>query len=162
MSSDNLYIKLNDFHSSMRLSFEEIRADQDFTDITLVGEGNLRVKAHKVILASSSGFFKDFFMENNHPHPLLYMRGILTGHLRAMMNFMYYGEVWIPKEDLDEFLCLAKELDIKVLDGQPRVKEQEYKSFNLLAEPQEKYLFHDSEGERVDIVIKHRTNNIIQ
>ena len=32
----------------------------------------------------------------------------------------------------------------------------------MLAEPQEKYLFHDSEGERVDIVIKHRTNNIMQ
>ena len=128
----------------MRLSFEEIRIDQDFTEITLVGEGNHKIKAHKVILASSNRFFKDFFMENSHPHPFLHMRGITAGHLRAMMDFMYYGEVLVPKEDLNEFLCVAKGHDIKGLDGQPKVKEEEYKSFHLLSKSKEKCLFQDS------------------
>ena len=119
MSSDGLYLKWEDFHSNMILSFKEIKEDQDFTDITLVGECNIKIRAHKVILASSSNFFNDFLKENSHPHPLIYMRGITAGTLQAMVDFMYQGEVGIQKEDIDDFLSLAKELDIKGLDGKP-------------------------------------------
>ena len=47
------------------------------------------------------------------------MRGITAGTLQAMVDFMYQGEVGIQKEDIDDFLSLAKELDIKGLDGKP-------------------------------------------
>ena len=73
-------------YSNMPLSIKEIMDDEDFTDIILVGEGNLKMKAHKVILASSSRFFKEFLMENSHPHLLLYMRGITARHLHAMVH----------------------------------------------------------------------------
>ena len=77
----------------------------------------------------------------------------MAGHLSALIDFMYYGEVWIPKDDLDEFLCVAKELDIKGLDGQPKVKEEECKSFNLLPKSKGKYLFQDYIQELLKVMI---------
>ena len=160
MSSDGLYLKWKNFDSNIILSFKEIREDQDFTDITLVGEGNLKITAHKVILASSSRFFKYFLTDNSHPHPLIYMRGITAGTLLAMVEFMYQGEVSVQKEDIDEFLSLAKELDIKVLDGKP--EEEDYRSMYQQAYSKEKYQYPKYDGARSDVTMKQRTSFVMQ
>ena len=57
-------------------AFWNIREDKDFSDVTLAREDGLQEKGHKVILASSSPFFKDLLVKNKHPHPLIYMRGV--------------------------------------------------------------------------------------
>ena len=53
-----------------------LRDDKEFTHVTLACEDGQRVKAHKVILASSSPFFLNLSKINKHPHPLNYMRGL--------------------------------------------------------------------------------------
>ena len=126
MSSENLCLKWEDFHTNISLSYKEIREDQEFSDVTLVGEGNVKIKAHKVILAASSKFFKDLLHDNQHPHPLMYMRGIKGEHLSALVNFMYHGEANIFQGNLDEFLVIAKELELKGL-SEPQC-EEEYKN----------------------------------
>ena len=140
MSSDNLCLKWKDFHTNISLSFKEIREDQEFSNVTLVGEGNLKIKVHKVILAASSRFFKDLLRDNQHPHPLLYMRGIKGEHLTALVDFMYHGEANILQEDLDEFLVVAKELELKGLSGPQFTEEYENKSNNSYVDSNTKYL----------------------
>ena len=94
-----------------------MREDQDFSDVTLACEGDQMIKAHKVILAASSTFFSLLLKKNHHPHPLLYMRGVSTSQLSAVIDFIYHGEVNIFQEDLDNFLKLAEELQLKGLVG---------------------------------------------
>ena len=125
LSSENLCLKWRDFNTNITSSFKEIREDQQFSDVTLAGEGNIKIKAHKVVLAASSKFFKDLLHDNQHPHPLLYMRGIKGEHLSALVDFMYRGEANILQEDLDEFLIVAKELELKGLSGPQNTEEVE-------------------------------------
>ena len=114
-SSEKFCLKWNDFQKNVTSSFREIR--EDFCDVTLAGEGKQTIRAHKVILAASSNFFRDILKENQHPHPLLYLRGIKASHLASVVDFMYHGEVNIFQEDLDDFLSVAEELQLKGLTG---------------------------------------------
>ena len=114
-TTEKFCLKWNDFQKNISSSFKEIR--EDFCDVTLAGEGNQKILAHKVILAASSSFFRDILKENQHPHPLLYMKGIKGVHLASIVDFMYHGEVDIVQEDLNDFLVVADELQLKGLIG---------------------------------------------
>ena len=114
-TSEKFCLKWNDFQKNMSSFFQDIR--EDFCDVTLTGEGNQKILAHKVILAASSNFFKEILKENPHPHPLLYMKGIKGAHLTSLVDFMYHGEVNIYQEDLNNFLLVADELQLKGLQA---------------------------------------------
>ena len=162
MSSDNLCLKWKDFHTNISLSFKEIREDQEFSNVTLVGEGNLKIKVHKVILAASSRFFKDLLRDNQHPHPLLYMRGITGEHISALVDFMYHGEANIPQEDIDGFLVVAKELEMKGLSGPQSTKEKEKTSHNPYTELNKQYLIPQSHKDVASQKIASNQTNLIK
>ena len=114
-SSEKLCLKWNDFQENLNSGFGELRNDQDFADVTLVCEDGTQIQTHKVILASSSPFFREMLKKNKHPHPLIYMRGVKAEELAAMVDFLYYGEANVNQESLDVFLRLAEELKLKGL-----------------------------------------------
>ena len=116
-ASEKLCLQWNDFKDNVTSSFGELREDKDFTDVTLACEDGKQVEAHKVILASSSPFFKEILKRNKHPHPLIYMRGLKSEDLLAIIDFLYLGEANVEQENLDSFLALAEELRLKGLTG---------------------------------------------
>jgi L-rhamnose mutarotase len=124
-SSEKFCLKWNYFQTNISASFQEMRKEQDFSDITLTCDGDTRIEAHRVILAGSSNFFSRVLKQQQHPHPLLYMRGMTAGQLSAVVDFIYHGEANIYQEDLDTFLALAEELELKGLNGtETDTKEQ--------------------------------------
>ena len=116
-SSEKLCLKWNDFQENLNSALGDLRNDQDFADVTLACEDGTQVQVHKVILASSSPFFKEMLKRNKHPHPLIYMRGLKAQDLVAMVDFLYFGEANVNEESLDVFLGLAEELKLKGLTG---------------------------------------------
>ena len=123
-SSEKLCLQWNDFKDNVSSSFGDLREDRDFTDVTLACEDGQQVEAHKVILASSSPFFKDILKRNKHPHPLIFMRGLKSEDLVAIVDFLYFGETNVFQENLDSFLALAEELRLKGLtDNSDKTQE---------------------------------------
>ena len=116
-NSEKLCLKWNDFQENLNSAFVVLRNDQDLADVTLVCEYGTQIETHKVILASSSPFFMEVLKKNKNPHPLIYMRGLKTEALVAMIDFLYYGEANVNQENLDAFLGLAEELKLKGLTG---------------------------------------------
>ena len=47
--------------------FHDLRQDIELSDVTLVGEDNKQITAHKVILDASSSVFSDMLNHNKHP-----------------------------------------------------------------------------------------------
>jgi hypothetical protein len=115
-SSEKFCLKWNDFQTNISSSFQDLRKDQDFSDVTLTCDGDTRIEAHRVILAGSSKFFSRVLKQQQHPHPLLYMRGMTTVELSAVMDFIYHGEVSVFQEDIADFLAVAAELQLKGLN----------------------------------------------
>ena len=131
--SEKLCLQWNDFHDNIKTAFGNLRDDNDFADVTLACEDGQQVEAHKVILAASSPFFQKLLGRNKHPHPLIYMRGIEFDDLLAIVDFLYRGEANVFQENLDSFLAIAEELQLKGLMGKADEKVKDF-------EADEKYL----------------------
>merc|ERR1712200_327942 len=116
-SDEKLCLQWNDFKENISLAFGDLRQDKEFTDVTLACEDGQQVQAHKVVLVASSPFFLNILKRNKHPHPLIYMRGVRPENLMAMVDFFYHGEANVYQENLDSFLVLAEELQLKGLRG---------------------------------------------
>ena len=117
--SEKLCIQWNDFQDNIKIAFGNLREDNDFADVTLACEDGQQVEAPKVILAASSPFFQKLLGRNKHPHPLIYMRGVKSDDLLAIVDFLYQGEANVLQENLDSFLVIAEELQMKGLMGKP-------------------------------------------
>ena len=115
--SEKLCLQWNDFKENAVNTFESLKDDEDFTDVTLVCEDGKQVEAHKVILANSSPFLQNILRRNKHIHPLIYMRGVKSDDLRAIVDFLYCGEANVYQENLDSFLAISEELQLKGLTG---------------------------------------------
>lgn len=119
--TDNFCLRWNDFAENVSGAFKELRAESDFFDVTLAcsDSGARTLQAHKVILSACSNFFKATFRQqgtaNKHPNPYIYLRGVSYADLVAILDFIYNGEVNVAQEDLNSFLAVAEELQIKGL-----------------------------------------------
>ena len=112
---EKLCLQWNDFREHVSSVFGDLREDKEFTDVTLACEDGQQVEAHKVVLISSSPFFLNLLKRNKHPHPLVYMRGLKYENLLSMVDFLYHGEANVYQENLDTFLAMADELQLKGL-----------------------------------------------
>ena len=116
-NSEKLCLQWNDFKENIGTFFGELRVDRELTDVTLACGDGKQVEAHKAILAASSPFFMNLFKRNKHTHPLIFMRGLKSDDLMAIMDFLYLGEANVFQESLESFLALAEELQLKGLTG---------------------------------------------
>ena len=116
--SEKLCLKWNDFQENINSAFGSLRTDNDLSDVTLACEDGQQIEAHKVILSVSSPLLQNLLKKNKHNHPLIYMRGMKSEDLIAIVDFLYYGEANVYQENLDSFLAIAEELKLKGLTGQ--------------------------------------------
>ena len=127
--AEKLCLRWNDFKNNTFGAFASLREDKDFADVTLVSSDGQQVEAHKVVLAASSSFLQDLLLLNRHPHPIIFMRGVMSEDLLAIVDFLYFGEANVKKESLDSFLALAAELKVKgLLEGKDTVANSLRKS----------------------------------
>jgi len=123
MSDDNMFhLHLNDFEKTISTTWQKLRNDKDFCDVTLACDDN-QIQTHKIILSSCSPIFKDLLKQNKHNHPLLYLRGVSYSELVNLLDFMYQGEVNIANEDLNSFLALAQDLKVQGLTTDEGVEQ---------------------------------------
>ena len=91
-----------------------------------VSDGQL-VRAHKLVLSACSPMFRTMLKKNDHPKPIIYLHGVRYTDIKAILNFMYRGEVNINQEDLNTFLAAAEELRVRGLsqnDLQDRMEDR--------------------------------------
>ena len=146
--SEKFCLKWNDFQENINSAFGNLSKEREFADVTLACENGQQVEAHKVILAASSPFFRNLFQKNKHSHPLIYMRGVQSEILLAIIDFLYLGEANVFQEDLDSFLGLAEELKLKGLMGRTQKSDEKDEPMREESKP-------FSKGAKFD---KERTN----
>ena len=166
---DKLCLQWNDFKDNLGSSFGELRGDKDLTDVTLACGDGKQVEAHKVILASSSPFFMDMLKRNKqHPHHLIYMRGLKSEDLAAIVDFLYFGETNVFQENLDSFLALAGELQLKGLTGtgnstdeaEEPLKDPTFRNNPVKKEKSEEQKKTSNLGQRISTKVAVPTNQI--
>ena len=136
-STEKFCLKWNDFQENIAAAYKDIRVNEDFADVTLVCEEDQEIEAHRVILSACSPFFMKVLKKSKHPHPMIYMRGLKAKDLTAIVDFIYHGEANVFQDDLDGFLSLAEELELKGLTGSS--KEEMSQKESVVKENQSKF-----------------------
>jgi len=128
-------LRWNDFERNISSSFSELKEDKDFFDVTLACDDN-QLQAHKVILSACSPFFRSVLKKNPHQHPLLYLKGVKYEEIHLVLNFMYHGEVNVAQDELNSFLSVAEDLQVKGLSqNQPKLTRKPHESSSLKMVP---------------------------
>ena len=81
-------------------SFSDIWALTDLMDVWLAC-GQEEVRAHSVVLAACSARLRTVLARHStHQHPVIYLWGMNISQVKALLAFMYHGEVNIAQEEL--------------------------------------------------------------
>ena len=157
--SEKFCLKWNDFQTNVTSSFKQLRKADDFYDVTLVSDDKQQVSAHKIVLASSSEYFKDVLKNNKHSHPLLCLNGVNSQELNFVLDYMYNGEVQIYQEHLDGFLEIAQRFQVEGLmqkeGGQNEVLDSKLKNESFSGSTE---VFQDEKISDLQLVSKVHDN----
>ena len=104
-------VKWTNFSENNSSTFLDLHNYCPISDVTLVCEDGTQVQAHKIILSASSPVLRNLLMIS----PVIFMKGMKSLDLTAVVDFMYHGEVSVSQDDLESFLAVSEELQLKGL-----------------------------------------------
>eukprot|EP00092_Neocalanus_flemingeri_P009466 GFUD01010186.1.p1 GENE.GFUD01010186.1~~GFUD01010186.1.p1 ORF type:complete len:284 (-),score=69.96 GFUD01010186.1:87-938(-) len=112
MTPGMIALSCKEFTTNASNTVRNLYSDQHFIDVTIACDDEQIIKAHKVILSSSSSFFRHVLVENPHEHPLICLTGVKFDQMQQIIEFIYLGEVRIAEEEVNSFIELGRELEI--------------------------------------------------
>merc|ERR1712148_157479 len=92
MSNAKHTVHWNQFEAHAAHTFKQLWYEQDLTDVTLATMDDWQIRAHKVILSSSSTFFRNIFMKNPHDNSPVHLKDISYKDLGMIIEFIYTGK----------------------------------------------------------------------
>lgn len=107
-------LKWNNHQSTLIQNFDTLYESGTLVDCTLAAEGKY-LKAHRVVLSACSPYFEGLLSEHYDKHPVFILKDVKFKELKAMMDYMYRGEVNISQDQLTALLKAAESLQIKGL-----------------------------------------------
>lgn len=103
--------------------FKNLLSTEAMVDVTLACDG-LSLKAHRIVLSACSPFFQSLFLENPCKHPIVILKDMKYTELKAIIEFMYHGEVNVAQDQLSALMKTAETLRVKGLAEVTNEKNQ--------------------------------------
>ena len=108
-------LEFDGFDSFFLKALRKIFEESLFPDVTLVGDDQHPIEAHRIILSAHSSILENALSENKTAKPTLHLKGFNYQNLSFLMQYMYLGEVSLPIAKASELLKMAKYLQISQL-----------------------------------------------
>merc|ERR1719153_321020 len=121
-SSEYLLLEQSDFISNYVGSFQHLRSDKELLNVTLACEDET-MEAHKVVLSACSPFFRNVFKKATHVNPFIYLKGVFHKDLVALLDYIYTGQAKVLAENVDRFILMADDLQVKGLAEEEEEEE---------------------------------------
>ena len=111
--------------SHLKALLEELYKSSNFSDVTIICDGDLKFKVNKVILALHSGLIR-YLLSHYSGEATIIMPEVNHKDIVAIFDLVFMGKSLINIERLDSILSLANQLQIKNFE-ENMFKIQEYK-----------------------------------
>ena len=112
MNQEKYNLKWHTYSDHLREMLHDMMKSDQLTDVTLVCDDKKQFKAHKIVLSACSSVFKSI-IKDLPQNSVIYLRGIHHQEMESILEFMYLGVATFYQERMNEFLNVAKNLEIK-------------------------------------------------
>ncbi|XP_056636533.1 protein jim lovell-like [Diorhabda sublineata] len=123
MTAPEYFLRWNDHQSFLVAAFEALLQTETLVDVTLVCDG-LSTRAHKVVLGACSPLFQQLFTENPCKHPIIVFKDFTNWEIKAIIEFMYRGEICVRQEQLPCLIKAAENLQVQGLTPQNQLNKK--------------------------------------
>merc|ERR1712126_447748 len=113
MNQQKYNLNWHTYSDHLRDLLHNMRKSEYLTDVTLVCDDQKQYKAHKIVLSACSTAFKNIIDSLPLNSSVIYLRGIQHQEMESILEFMYLGVATFYQERMNEFLNVAKNLEIK-------------------------------------------------
>lgn len=123
-------LKWNNHQSNLLKVFDRLLGSQQFCDVLVAAEGKT-LRAHKVVLLACSSYFEAIFCEFNEKNQVVILKDTRYEDVKALVEFMYKGEINVPQDQLESLLKTAENLQVKGLadaDGENEIENKTTRS----------------------------------
>jgi len=119
--SDKFCLRWNEFESNLSSAIQEVESEKCLYDVTVACDGGGEFPAHRLVLSACSLVLRQVLCRKSQlgggltQHQVVYLRGVTSQDLKFILSFMYQGEVSLAQHQLNSFLAVAEDLQVKGL-----------------------------------------------
>lgn len=123
-------LRWNNHKSNLVEILDSLIKIESYVDCTIVVDDQVQFKAHRVVLAANSPYFQSILQDLPMDHCSIIFPGVKAFEMRALLEYMYTGEVNVTQSQIPKIMRIAEELEVKGLFDMADLKEK----FNKLSE----------------------------
>ena len=149
MNQEKFNLKWQTHTDHVREMLCSMMISEELTDVTIVSEDKIQFKAHRVVLSACSPFFQDIIKGNLLANSFIYLRGIQSIEIEAILQFIYQGETTLNQDRMNEFLNVAKSLEINEMDNDldDHMNEGNYITENAVIDQTDELTLHETKSD---------------
>ena len=128
MDQEKYNLNWHNYSDHLRTMLHDMMKSNELTDVTLVCDDKIQFKAHKIVLSACSPVFKTILNNLQQSSAVIYLRGIKCQEMESILEFMYLGSTTFCQDSIEEFLDVAKNLEIKEISQTVEFNEEDHES----------------------------------
>ena len=114
MTQEQFNLKWHTYSDHLREMMITLMNANKSSDVTLVCNDKTKFKAHKFVLSACSPVFQTIIDDlPQREDSFIYLRGVEPQEMKSILQFMYLGQATFYQDRMNEFLDVAKSLEIK-------------------------------------------------
>jgi len=114
MESEEFCLRWNNHHNVLVTVLDKLLEKESLVDVTLASEGQF-LRVHRLVLCACSQYFEEMLSYQSDKHAIIFLKDIKFVDLKALVDYMYKGEVNVAQDQLSSFLNTAEALNVKGL-----------------------------------------------
>ncbi|XP_057378414.1 protein tramtrack, beta isoform-like isoform X2 [Daphnia carinata] len=115
-------LRWNNHHNTLISVLDSLLMKERLVDVTLAAEGQF-INVHRIVLFACSQYFEELLSQLPDKQAVIFLKDVEFADLKALVDYMYRGEVNVSQDRLEIFLQTADSLKIKGLVDQQQLKK---------------------------------------